>query len=228
MRDYWEQRYSKGGTSGRGSVGKSREWKWRHIHAYAGVMDDVIDVGCGDLRFWEGRDCAKYVGIDISPTILEKNIHERPQWSFILMDAQTPIKGIGARIVLCLDLLHHIMDDSSYIRILENLCTYSKEWIFIFTWAENPFDFPLRVITLVFDFIGVMLHNRPSRFSGLGDAVRFLKKSDSDRLYQKYRDFTKYVQIFQNNGFVLVASQTMPRSVDYYRNLNVLHIFRKV
>jgi hypothetical protein len=197
-------------------------------YAYAGVMDDVIDVGCGDLRFWEGRDCAKYVGIDISPTILEKNMHERPQWKFILMDAQTPIKEIRARIVLCLDILFHILDDAAYIRILENLCTYSKEWIFIFTWAENPLDFRFRVRALLFDFTGMMFHKHPSRFSGLGDAIRFLKKSDSDGLYQKYRDFTRYVHIFQNNGFVLVASQTMPRNVDYYHNLNVLHIFRKV
>jgi hypothetical protein len=51
----------------------------------------------------------------IEPILMEKNMHEHPQWKFILMDAQTPIQVIEARIVLCRDNLFHILDDAAYI-----------------------------------------------------------------------------------------------------------------
>jgi hypothetical protein len=229
MNDYWERRYSQGGTSGLGSVGKSREWKWNHILAHAGMMDEVIDIGCGDLRFWEGRNCENYIGIDVSPTIIQKNIRERPHWKFILQDAQTPIKGIGARIVLCLDLLFHILDDSTYFRILENLCMYSKEWIFIFTLAKNPFNLNWRAKTLLLDFGTAMLKKKPSRFSGSMDRIKFLRNQpDCDGLYMKYRDFTKYVWVLRNKGFAVTAFHAMPTKVDYYHNSNMLYVFRKL
>lgn len=75
---YWENRYRKGGTSGAGSTGEYRKWKWGIIESYVGNVDDVLDVGCGDLSFWEGRDCPKYLGLDISPTIIEKDRQLRP------------------------------------------------------------------------------------------------------------------------------------------------------
>ena len=72
--EYWEQRYSKGDTSGPGSIGKAREWKWSIIDEEIPLIDSVIDLGCGNLAFWEGRCPPKdYVGIDISPTIIRKN-----------------------------------------------------------------------------------------------------------------------------------------------------------
>jgi hypothetical protein len=150
-------------------------------------------------------------------------------WKFILQDAQTSIKGIRARIVFCLDLLFHILDDSAYVRILENLCMYSKEWIFIFTWSKNPFDLSWRAKTLLFDFAAGMLKKHPSRFSGLEDRIMFLRKQpDSDGLYRKFRDFTKYTWILRSKGFALVALHTMPTKVDYYHNRNTLYVFKKL
>ena len=229
MNEYWERRYSDGGTSGVGSVGKAREWKWNRLLAYAGAMDDVIDVGCGDLRFWQGHSCENYLGIDISPTVLERNAREHPHWKFVLHDAETPVQGIAARIVICLDVLFHILDDSAYVRILENLCKYSKEWIFIGTWAKNPFGFGWRLKTLLFDVGAVMLRKHPSRFSRSRGSVSFLfKKSDTDELYQKYRDFTTYIPVLGKRGFAHVASHAMPTELDYYHHMNALHVFRRM
>ena len=60
--NYWENRYESGGTSGKGSIGQLRAWKWQVIEDYAGPVDDVIDVGCGDLSFLEGKTSEKYTG----------------------------------------------------------------------------------------------------------------------------------------------------------------------
>src|SRR5207247_7199848 len=85
---YWEDRYRRGGIRGSGSVGDKRKWKWEIIEKYAKSTEDVIDVGCGDLSFWEGRDFPnRYVGIDISETILERNRKLRPGLTFLCASA---------------------------------------------------------------------------------------------------------------------------------------------
>lgn len=71
--NYWEKRYSIGGSSGKGSIGKERAWKWSIIDNYSPNIQNVIDVGCGDLSFWSNRECKDYTGIDMSETIIEKN-----------------------------------------------------------------------------------------------------------------------------------------------------------
>ncbi|MFX0141044.1 MAG: hypothetical protein ACFFDN_45820, partial [Candidatus Hodarchaeota archaeon] len=102
---YWEQRYFSGGTSGPGSIGEEKAWKWSLIDQFVPDLNHVIDVGCGDLSFWEGRDCADYVGIDISKTIIEKNIKKRPKWQFIHTNAEKRIDGLKKEVVFCLDVL---------------------------------------------------------------------------------------------------------------------------
>jgi len=137
--EYWEKRYREGGKSGRGSVGASREWKWSIIRKHVTLVDDVVDVGCGDLSFWEGRTCERYFGVDISPYIIKRNAEKRPDWAFIAWPAERrlPLRG---RVVLCLDVLFHILDDEVATKIMDNLCEYSSEWVVIHAWWRNPFE----------------------------------------------------------------------------------------
>jgi hypothetical protein len=133
---YWNNRYHKG-SSGPGSVGAYRDWKWSAITKYADPQD-VIDVGCGDLIFWQGRNCKNYVGIDFSNVVINKAWALRPEWHFICQNASEFIEDLKAEVVLCIALLFHIMDNTEYSQILENLCRYSTNWIFINGWVKNP------------------------------------------------------------------------------------------
>ena len=72
--EYWEARYLNNGTSGPGSRDFNKEKKWDIIKQRIPNIQDVIDVGCGDLAFWEGVECKKYVGIDISETMRARRI----------------------------------------------------------------------------------------------------------------------------------------------------------
>ncbi|HEY6283189.1 MAG TPA: methyltransferase domain-containing protein [Nitrososphaerales archaeon] len=137
--EYWEKRYREGGKSGQGSVGLARDWKWSVIKKHVSQVEDVVDVGCGDLSFWEGRTCERYIGVDISPHIIARNAERRPEWAFVSSPAEKllPLKG---RVVLCLDVLFHILDDETAKRIMENLCEYSSEWVVIHAWWRNPFE----------------------------------------------------------------------------------------
>lgn len=201
--EYWEMRYRKGGNSGAGSVGSIREWKWRVIEQYAGEIDDVIDVGCGDLSFWKGRDCAKYFGLDASPTVIERDKRERPSWEFRVHRAEIPLEGIRARVVLCSDVLFHIMNDDDYKHILENICQYSREWLFVHTWSRNPFN------------LRWMLQS----FRSQKKLHLMWMLTGSDGEYQKFRHFENYLNIFDRAGFALIGKEG--------KGVGTMYVFRQ-
>jgi len=174
---WWERHYRSGGRSGHGSEGKYREWKWGVIELYIPDISsvDVIDVGCGDLTFWEERSCAKYIGIDWSEFIITKNRESRVEWDFIALPAEQYIPDIMATVVFCFDLLIHIETAAVFRRILENLCQYSKNLIFVYNWVDPQeangrlcFYHPLEVHMDVFRRAGFRLLARhegdPSRY----------------------------------------------------------------
>lgn len=189
--NYWEQRYKNGGNSGEGSRGKHREWKWSILNKYINGIDNIVDVGCGDLAFMEGIDAINYTGIDISQTMVARNTKIKPEWNFILSSADIKIDGVKGDVVFCHDMLFHIMDDDIYEKILENLIAYSNEYISIFTWNKNP--------------------------------LRKWFRSVEHDSYQFYRDFNKYIPMFENAGFELIANCKSETST-----FGSMYIFKKV
>jgi hypothetical protein len=211
---YWDERYRKGRTSGEGSVGRKRAWKWDIIKKYARNIEKVVDVGCGDLSFWEGLDCENYTGIDISSCVIAKNNELRPNWKFICSPAEEFVEGVSGDIVLCMDVLFHIMSDSAYERILRNLTQYSNEWIFIHTWSNNPFRFFSRFRRAYYYLEDRQPKNMLKTLSsGFG----------SDGVHQKYRKFEDYLAILEENRFEMLAVEK-----DEISKLGALYIFRKV
>lgn len=141
---YWNDRYSKQripftlrGTSGAGSVGEMREWKWRIIRRYLPIVNHVIDFGCGDLSFWYNKPCHDYVGLDISKKILERN-KKKFKKKFIYWDQDLIIEDLERPIVMCMDVLFHILDTKVFKKTLINICRCSSEFVFISTWKDNP------------------------------------------------------------------------------------------
>lgn len=141
---YWNDRYSKQripftlrGTSGAGSIGEMREWKWRIIRQYLPIVNHVIDFGCGDLSFWYNKPCSDYIGLDISKRILERN-KKKFKRKFIYWDQDSIIENLERPTVLCIDVLFHILDEKIFIKTLINICRCSTEFIFISTWKDNP------------------------------------------------------------------------------------------
>lgn len=140
--EYWDARYRDkvhGGTSGPGSLGENREWKWQIISRFVDVTKKrVLDVGCGDLSFWEGRDCASYIGVDFSPTIVKRNRESKPNWKFVHGDASEN-HDLSGDVLFCFDMLFHIMSDDVFTKILRNLTRWTKEWLFVYTWHKSMF-----------------------------------------------------------------------------------------
>lgn len=181
MTEYWEERYKNGGNSGEGSRGQHREWKWQILESTIVDIDNVIDVGCGDLAFMEGKNIKNYTGIDISKTIIKDNELKYPYWKFICSSADNYINELNGYVVFCHDILFHIIDDDVYYSILDNLTRYSNKYISIYTWHKNP----------------IAWYNIKSHLYGSSK-------------YQKYRLLDNDFHIFNENGFELINMSKSP------------------
>lgn len=198
---YWEGWYRQGGASGPGSVGALRGWKWSILEKYS-RMNDVVDVGCGDLSFWGTKECKRYIGIDISPSIIEQNRIKCPQWTFICSPAGAR-QDVSAETVICLDMLFHIMDDKEYIKILQNLTYYSQKFIFIYTWHKNPLATSRN--HRLYRALLLLKSGRPDFYKAFS--------TTTDGVYQKYRDFSLYTDLIEENGFRLLNIES-PVGID--------------
>ena len=139
-KNYWNTRYMFGGGSGyteKDFKDNYTSYVWSLIDKYMGKQTDIIDVGCGDLIFWNGRDCEKYFGIDISPIIVERNRKIRPNWTFLVSSCGAK-HNINAETVICMNTLYHIMDDTEYYKTLNNLTDWTKKWLVVLTWRVKP------------------------------------------------------------------------------------------
>jgi SAM-dependent methyltransferase len=187
----WEAHYAKGGESGDPEEYKlAREWKYFLLDKYyTKNIDSILDVGCGDLQFWGDNLPYNYTGIDISQTIIDRHKRNHPDQTFICSDA-TKYVDVHADVVICFDMLWHIIDDVDYINILKNIKQYSNNYIYIYTWNNNPFesDIKSRILLFLFYMIG-----RPCKVSDGGG-------------HQKYRDYLSISKNIFEPDFKLIET----------------------
>lgn len=183
----WNDHYKKGGNSGDSEDYKiSIPWKKNILFQYCNLKtDSIIDVGCGDLQFWTNELPVRYIGVDISSVIIQKNKATYPDVTFLVSNAASEL-DISADVVICFDMLFHIIDDDEYIKILTNVKKYAKKYIILYTWNRNIFGENLyyRLLIALVNF----KHGKGLSF----------KIIDGDGKYQKYRDFMKItIPIFE-------------------------------
>lgn len=115
---YWERRYADGRTSGAGSEGERAVAKAERVNAVIREYDvwSVIDWGCGDgtvlKRITPG---VHYLGVDISPTVLDKVTAEHSRRSFLLdTPGSRATQWLRADMALSMDVLFHLTDEADY------------------------------------------------------------------------------------------------------------------
>src|ERR1700719_5232063 len=75
---YWEGRYNQGGNSGEGSYGQLADFKARVLNDFIKEKDiqSAIEFGCGDGNQLAKIAYPKYIGLDVSATIIKKCIEK--------------------------------------------------------------------------------------------------------------------------------------------------------
>lgn len=134
---YWEDRYKKGGTSGSGSYGKLAEYKADVINNFIkeNKIRSIIEFGCGDGNQLKLMHYGKYVGLDISKSAIDRckiTFAEDKTKSFRTYAPGKP-ENIKADLVVCLDVLYHILDYGDYMQTLKDIAGASKRYIILYT-----------------------------------------------------------------------------------------------
>ena len=73
-KEYWENRYKIGQTSGNGSYGFLAEYKSELINDFIknNNIKSLVEYGCGDGNQLNMIKCEKIIGVDVSKTAVEK------------------------------------------------------------------------------------------------------------------------------------------------------------
>ena len=102
----WTSRYASGGNSGLGSQNELLKFKidWINDRVKKYDIRSVLDFGHGDLNVARGLEVESYVGLDI---FTPDDSHDMT----IIKSRFDSFDGPNADMVICLDVLYHILED---------------------------------------------------------------------------------------------------------------------
>lgn len=142
-KDFWNDRYtnnpSKG--SGPGSRGDILAQKQDIVK----IMIDkykvktVVDYGCGDIETVRHIEFDRYVGVDVSDIVIDKNRSIKPNWEFICGNIQDVRTTDDYDLVMCLDVLIHQKTKREYFGILKKVLS-ARDSIVLLSGYEEPPD----------------------------------------------------------------------------------------
>ena len=144
---YWEERYKAGGTSGTGSYGELAAFKAEVVNDFirSHSLRSVIEFGCGDGNQLAMIDYPEYLGLDISTTAVSmcrekfKGVAGR---RFTVYDPSTfdQAQPPPADLVVCLDVLYHVIEEADYVLILNHIFMSAKKYVILYTNEDDIGD----------------------------------------------------------------------------------------
>lgn len=134
---YWENRYAEGGNSGAGSYNRLAEFKAEIINDFVSknAVQSVIEFGCGDGNQLELANYPKYLGLDVSETILgqcEARFEGDDTKQFRLSDPSKN-KDLRADLTLSLDVLFHLIEQEVFDSYLRELFASAEGYVIVFS-----------------------------------------------------------------------------------------------
>ena len=140
-KDYWEDRYQLGGTSGGGSMVHLARFKADTLNAFVAAhgVQSVIELGCGDGRQLELARYPRYIGLDVSPTAVRQcaeRFRGDATKSFFAYDAEAFFDGarvLCAELSLSLDVIYHLVEDAVFERYMRHLLGASTRYVGVYS-----------------------------------------------------------------------------------------------
>lgn len=136
-KDYWENRYKKGGDSGAGSYGERAKYKASVVNK---IVEDynissVIEFGCGDGNNLGFYNIEYYTGFDVSETAIEiclSKYENDLSKSFIWYNPRLfKPGGFKSDLTLSLEVIFHLIEDEVFLKYMKNLFDTSSKYVCI-------------------------------------------------------------------------------------------------
>jgi SAM-dependent methyltransferase len=137
--NYWEDRYSKGGTSGPGSYGRQAEWKAGIVNEWVAELGvtSIVDFGCGDGNQLSLADYPRYLGLDRSSTAVRKCIArfaDDKTKSFLRYDPEDladPAGWLRGDLALSQEVIFHLVEDEVFEDYMTRLFAGAERYVVI-------------------------------------------------------------------------------------------------
>ncbi|MBY0537539.1 MAG: class I SAM-dependent methyltransferase [Chitinophagaceae bacterium] len=138
-KNYWESRYAAGGNSGDGSYGRLAVFKSEFINNLLnkkGIISS-IEFGCGDGHQLSSIHYKKYIGLDVSETIIDKckekfsGDQTKSFFAYRTGDLKQEFKGND--LALSLDVLYHVVEESVFTQYIIDLFSASEKYVLVYS-----------------------------------------------------------------------------------------------
>ncbi len=136
---YWEQRYAEGGTSGAGSYHALARYKADVINQFVAKHDirTVIDLGAGDGNQLSLLEVPRYLGLDISPTIVsrlrQRYSGDQSKEFQIYQPGVVRHEHLSATLALSLDVIYHLVEQAMYEEYMRDLFSAGERYVIIYS-----------------------------------------------------------------------------------------------
>jgi 2-polyprenyl-3-methyl-5-hydroxy-6-metoxy-1,4-benzoquinol methylase len=136
---WWNDWYSHGGISGSGSRGVLAQFKADVINDYIKThsIRSVVEFGCGDGYNLALMNYENYLGFDVAKpaiNVCSTLFKDDSRKSFMLYDPKCFVnKNLRADLVVCLDVLYHITDEEEFLKVLDDIFSFSSAHVILYT-----------------------------------------------------------------------------------------------
>lgn len=158
---YWEERYRLGGTSGAGSYSPYAELTAEIINRVLRErqIEEVIEYGCGDGNQLSYLRVAKYIGLDVAPSAIERcreRFRADQTKRFLLYNPSDHVNrngGLSAQCALSKDVIFHLVEDDVFEIHMRHLFASARRLVVIVAsdldWHIGPHEKHRRFTTWV-------------------------------------------------------------------------------
>ena len=134
---FWDNRYKNNGNSGAGSYGLLANFKAEIINNFINEnnIHNIIEIGCGDGNQCSLFEIDNYLGLDISPSIINycnNKFKNNSKYNFKVYNNDY-LNNQTYELSLSLDVIYHILDDNEYKKYMEDLFNFSNKHVIIYS-----------------------------------------------------------------------------------------------
>lgn len=136
---YWEKRYSSGQTSGAGAFGHLAEFKSQVINDFIrqNNIESVIEFGFGDGNQLALYDLPKYIGFEISQTIVDKVARTYINDPNKIFKNINQYNGEKGELAMSIEVVFLIPEDNIFNEYMHRLFDSSTKFVIIFSSNRN-------------------------------------------------------------------------------------------